>query len=91
MISWRFLTIRKELDSFHFTTAKATGADVHAHRSTVDINTYSLRVRSPRTASFMVGVAHGVAGNDALVADFTEFAHYTHLLQEYIASKHNVL
>ena len=80
MISQRFLTIRKALDSFHFTTAKATGADVHAYRSTVDVYTNSLRVRSPRTASFMVGVAHGVAGNDALVADFTKLSHRSHLL-----------
>ena len=80
VIGLRFLTIRKESGAFHFTTAKATGADVHTHRSTVDVDTHSLRVRSPRTASFMVGVAHGVAGNDALMANLTKLSHRSHLL-----------
>lgn len=43
-------------------------------------DTHSLRVRSPRTASFMVGVAYGIAGNDALMADLTKLSHRSHLL-----------
>ena len=92
MISWRFLTIRKALGAFHFTTAKATGADVHTHRRSVDVHTHSLRVRSPRTASFMVGMAHGVTGNDALMADLTKLSHtLSHLLQGYVTTNSRII
>ena len=84
--------IRRTLDSaFHLAAAQAAGAYGHAGSSTVHQNTNLLGVRSPGATRLAIGVANIVAVNDALVADFTEFAHYTHLLQEYIASKHNVL
>ena len=88
----RMLFERRALDSaLHLAAAQAAGAYGHAGSSAVHQNTNLLGVRSPGAARLAIGVANIVAVNDALVADFTEFAHYTHLLQEYIASKHNVL
>ena len=88
----RMLFERRALDSaLHLAAAQAAGAYGHAGSSTVHQYANLLGVRSPGAARLAIGVANIVAVNDALVADFTEFAHYTHLLQEYIASKHNVL
>lgn len=67
--------LRYKLDAFHFTTAQATGADVHANSSAVHVNTNSLSVGSPGTTSLMVGVAYGIAGYNALVAYFTKLTH----------------
>ena len=77
--------------ALHLAAAQAAGA--HGHAGSITVHQYAnlLGVRSPSAARLAIGVANIVAVNDALVADFTEFAHYTHLLQEYIASKHIVL
>ena len=60
--------------------AQATGADVHVTNGTVDGHADTLRVRSPGTASFMVGMAHVVAGDNTLVANLTKLSHRSHLL-----------
>ena len=75
MISWRFLTIRKELDSFHFTTAQATGADVHVTNGAADGHANTLGVRQPNAVALAVGVADVVAAHSALLANFTNLSH----------------
>ena len=68
------------LNSLHFATAQTTGAHVHTGRRSVHIHADTLRVRSPGTASFMVGMAHVVAGDNTLVANLTKLSHRSHLL-----------
>ena len=70
----------KASDTFHFTTAQTTGAHVHAGRRSVHVHADTLRIRRPGTASFMVGMAHAVAGDNTLVANLTKLSHRSHLL-----------
>lgn len=77
--------------TLHLAAAQAAGAYGHAGRSSVHKNTNLLGVRSPGAASLAIGMADVISVYDALMADFTEFAHLSHLLQEFGASKHSVL
>ena len=70
----------KASDTFHFTTAQTTGAHIHAGRRSVHVHADTLRIRRPGTASFMVGMAHAVAGDNTLVANLTKLSHRSHLL-----------
>ncbi len=77
--------------TLHLAAAQTAGAYGHASRTSVHENTNLLGVRSPGAASLAIGMADVIAVYDALMADFTEFAHLSHLLQEFGASKHSVL
>ena len=75
--------------AFDLVATQATSANRHALRSTINENSYLLRVRSPGTARLTVGVADIVAINYALTANFTKLSHtLSHLLQGYVTSKH---
>ena len=72
---WNFPSAEKSKGAFHLAAAQATGANRHAHWSSSDVYAYLLRVRRPGSAGFPVGMAHIVAGNDALMAYLAKFSH----------------
>jgi hypothetical protein len=55
--------------------AQAAGANIQTHGTAVDHNAQLLHVRRPLPAALAVGMAHVVAGHQALFAHFTKLAH----------------
>ena len=77
MSSCQYAGLQSALD---LAAAQATGADVHVTNGTVDGHADTLRVRQPNAVALAVGVADVVAAQSALLANFTNLTHGSHLL-----------
>lgn len=68
--------------------AKAAGANIHFPRGTVNDGMDGLNVGCPSPFGLPIGMAHQIAGHNALIANLTKLGHALHLLAD---CKRNVL
>ena len=66
--------------ALNLAATQAAGADVHMANGAVNVHADALGVRQPNAVALAVGVAHVVAAHSALLADFTDLSHRSHLL-----------
>ena len=77
MSSCQYAGLQSALD---LAAAQAAGANVHVTNSAVNGHADTLGVRQPNAIALAVGVADVVAAQSALLANFTNLTHGSHLL-----------
>ena len=72
----------------NFARTEAAGANIHFPRGTVNDGMDGLNVGCPSPFGLPIGMAHQIAGHNALIANLTKLGHALHLLAD---CKRNVL